>query len=424
MSISRRKLLCKGSQAVAGGVCIGVLPVNTAPVSAAPVSGSAASGVDYYQKLGVTPFINAAGTYTILTASIMPEQVQAAVALAAQKPVHLMELHKAAGEYLAKRLHCEGALVTAGAAAAIKLATAACITHGSKSAIVNIPTEMQGLKNEVIVQKAHHYDYDHAIRDCGARFVDVETLDEYERAFTDRTVMTQYFNAAEGGRISREDWVRVAHKHGVPCFNDAAADVPPISNLWNYTEMGFDLVAFSGGKGLRGPQCTGLLLGKKDLIDAAQLNNSPYSNTVGRGMKVGKEEIIGLVAAVDWFLEQDDASMEAEFRKRAATIAERVKSVPSVETTIFIPPIANHVPHLLIAYDMNRIKISATEVMQRMREGTPRIELNPSTGGGPASAGLPGGSNVIVVGVWMLQPGEDQIVGRRLQEVLHSAQSA
>ena len=413
-SISRRKLLRSGSQAIAGGACMGVLPMN----AAASASASPATSVDYYQKLGVTPFINAAGTYTILSASILPDQVQAAIALAAQKPVHLMELHKAAGEYLARRLRCEGALVTSGAAAAIKLATAACITRGNKNAVVSIPTEMQGLKNEVIVQKAHHYDYDHAIRDCGARFVDVETLDECERAFTERTVMTQFFNAAEGGHISREDWIRVAHKHGVPCFNDAAADVPPISNLWNYTAMGFDLVAFSGGKGIRGPQCTGLLLGKKDLIDAAQLNNSPYSNTVGRGMKVGKEEIIGLVAAVDWFLEQDDAAMEAEFRKRAAVIAERVQNVLSVEAKIFIPPVANHVPHLLITYDLNRIKLTATEVMQKMREGTPRIELNPSTGGGPASAGLPGGSNVIVVGVWMLQPGEDDIVGRRLHEVL------
>jgi len=410
-SISRRELLCKGGQAVAGGAWIGsVLPASASTPTVSPV--------DYYQKLGVTPFVNAAGTYTILSASTMPDQVQAAVTLAAQKPVHLMELHKAAGEYLARRLRCEGALVTSGAAAAIKLATAACITRGNKSAVVNIPTDMQGLKNEVIVQKAHHYDYDHAIRDCGARFVDVETLDEYERAFSERTVMTQFFNAAEGGRISREDWVRVAHKHGIPCFNDAAADVPPISNLWNYTDMGFDLVAFSGGKGIRGPQCTGLLLGKKDLIDAAQLNNSPSSNTIGRGMKVGKEEIIGLVAALDWFLAQDDAAMEAEYRRRAALVAERVQTVPSVEARIFVPPVANHVPHLLITYDRNRIKLTATEVMQRMREGNPRIELNPATGGGPASAGLPGGGNAIVVGVWMLQPGEDQIVARRLHEVL------
>ena len=175
----------------------------------------------------------------------------------------------ASGEYLANRLHCEAALVTAGAAAALTLGTAACVTVGNEAAILNIPTEMDGLKNEVIVQKAHRYGYDHALRNCGVHFVEVETLEQFEQAFTSQTVMTHFFNAAVGGQISREEWVAVSHKHGVPCFNDAAADVPPISNLWNYTQMGFDLVAFSGGKGLRGPQCTGLLLGRKDLIEAA-----------------------------------------------------------------------------------------------------------------------------------------------------------
>jgi L-seryl-tRNA(Ser) seleniumtransferase len=246
-------------------------------------------------------------------------------------------------------------------------------------------------------------------------------MDDYERAFNDKTVMTHFFNAAEGGKISREDWIHVAHKHNIPCFNDAAADVPPISNLWNYTQMGFDLVTFSGGKGLRGPQCTGLLLGRKDLIEAAKLNNSPNSNSVGRGMKVAKEEIVGMVAAVDWFLNQDDAALEAEFRKRADLIAAKLKTLPTVQTQTFIPAVANHVPHLLITYDQNRVKISAAEVMHKMRQGTPRIELNPGTGGGPASAGLPGGSNTIIVGVWMLQPGEDAIVAQRLYDVLQSA---
>jgi len=271
------------------------------------------------------------------------------------------------------------------------------------------------------VQKAHRYDYDHAIRNCGTRYVEVETLDDYERAFNDKSVMALFFNAAEGGKISREDWIRVAHQHNIPCFNDAAADVPPISNLWNYTQMGFDLVTFSGGKGLRGPQCTGLLLGRKDLIEAAKQNNSPNSNTVGRGLKVAKEEVVGLVAAVDWFLSQDDAALEAEFRKRAELIAARVKTIPTVDTKIFIPPVANHVPHLLITYDQNRFAISATDVAQKLRQGSPRIELNPGTGGAPASAGLPGGANTIIVGVWMLQPGEDAIVAERLHQVLQAA---
>ena len=420
--MSRRKLLRKGAEAiVAGGVgAYAATRIGAVPATAAVAGAAAPKGVDYYDKLGISPFINAAGTYTILTASIMPDEVQAAVALAAKKPVHLLELQEAAGNYLARKLRCGGALVTSGASAGLTLGTAACITMGNKEAIVNIPTDLSGLKNEVIVQKAHRYEYDHAMRNCGVKVVEVETLEQYQNAFTEKTVMTNFFNA-EDAPIGREEWIRVAHQHGVPCFNDAAADVPPISNLWNYTQMGFDLVAFSGGKGMRGPQCTGLLLGRKDLIDAARLNNSPNSNAVGRGLKVAKEDIIGMVAAVDWFLSQDDATMEAEFRKRADRIAEQVKKVPTVETTVFIPPVANHVPHLLVTYDPARVRTTGLEVMQKMREGKPRIELNPGTGGAPASAGLPGGANTIIVGVWMLQPGEDVIVGRRLREVLQDA---
>jgi L-seryl-tRNA(Ser) seleniumtransferase len=419
-NISRRKLLKKGGGAIIAsgvGLCAGSLMSKGGP----PSPEGRPKAVDYYQKLGVKPFINAAGTYTILTASTMPDEVQAAVALAAQRPVNLNELQEAAGEYLSKRLHCEAALITAGAASALTLGTAACVTLGNEAAMVKIPTDLTSLKTEVIVQKAHRYEYDHAIRNCGVSFVEVETLDEYERAFTGRTVMTNFFNAAEGGQISRENWVRVAHQHGVPCFNDAAADVPPISNLWNYTAMGFDLVAFSGGKGLRGPQCTGLLLGRKNLIDAARRNNSPNSNTVGRGMKVAKEEIVGLVAAVDWFLKQDDAALQSEFQGRAERIAKHVKTLPTVEAEIFVPPVANHVPHLRITYDMERIKLTGTEVMVKMREGNPRIELNPATGGGSSSAGLASGKNTIVVGVWMLQPGEDLVVAKRLYEVLQGA---
>ena len=418
--LSRRKLLCKGTQAlVAGGVsAYGASAAKELVAEAAPPS--IPKSVDYYEKLGVSTFINAAGTYTVLTASTMPQEVQAAVALAAKKPVHLMELHEAAGNYLAGKLRCGGALVTSGAAAALTLGTAACMTLGNKDAIVNIPTDVAGFKNEVIVQKSHRYEYDHAMRNCGVKVIEVETMDQYENAFTEKTVMTNFFNAVEAP-ISREDWIRIAHKHGVPCFNDAAADVPPISNLWNYTEMGFDLVAFSGGKGIRGPQCAGLLLGRKDLIESARLNNSPNSNAIGRGLKVAKEEIVGMVAAVDWFLTQDDTAMETEFRKRADRIADQLKRIPTLETKVFIPPVANHVPHLLVTYDASRIKTTGREVMQKMREGKPRIEINPATGGGPASAGLPGGENTIVIGVWMLQPGEDLIVGKRLREVLESA---
>jgi L-seryl-tRNA(Ser) seleniumtransferase len=380
-----------------------------------------AEGEDYYDKLGVTKIINAAGTYTMFTASVMPPSVQAAVAKAAKHPVRLAELQTKAGEYLAKKLKCEGALVSAGAASALTLGAAACMTVGNRKAPDLLPTDVSSLKNEVIVQKTHRYGYDHALKNCGLRFVEVETQEEYEKAFTDRTVLCHFYNAAEETAISREDWIRIAHKHGVPCFNDAAADVPPISNLWNYTQMGFDLVTFSGGKGMRGPQNAGLLLGRKDLIEAAAWNNSPFDETVGRGMKVAKEQIVGMVAAVDWFLSQTDEGMDAEFRRRANRITAQLKGIPSLTSEIHVPPVANHIPHLVIRYDPARVNKSPREVAEILRTGSPAIELNPSTGHKSGTAGLPSDENTIVVGVWMLEPGEDLIVARRLHEVLSKA---
>ncbi len=399
-----------------GGIAAQLRPAQAAPTA------HAQQGEDYYDKLGVTKIINAAGTYTYLTASTMPPSVQAAVARAAKHPVRLEELQKASGAYLANRLKCEGALVSAGAASALTLGTAACMTVANKRAVHDIPVDIGDLKNEVIVQKAHRYDYDHALRNCGIRFVEVETIDDYEKAFTPKTVMAHFFNAAEGGNISHQDWVRIAHQHGVPCFNDAAADVPPISNLWNYTGMGFDLVTFSGGKGMRGPQNAGLLLGRKDLIEAAAVNNNPHSDAVGRGMKVAKEQIVGMVAAIDWFLSQTDEGMQREFQRRADRIADQLKNIPTIKTRTTIPPVANHVPHLLISYDQSRVKISPHDAAEELRRGKPAIEVNPATGNKNAGSGM-GAEDTIVVGVWMLQPGEDAIVARRLHEVLSRAVS-
>jgi len=404
-----------------GNALLGAGLLKTAPSLAAGADNGHAGGEDYYEKLGVTKIINAAGTYTALTASTMPPEVQAAVSRAARSPVRLAELQQKAGEYIASRLKCEGALVSAGAASALTLGTAACMTVGNRQAASLLPLNVSGLKNEVIVQKAHRYGYDHAITNCGVRFIEVETLAQYDAAFTDRTVMCHYFNAAEEGQIGRDDWIKVAHQHGVPCFNDAAADMPPISNLWAYTQMGFDLVTFSGGKGLRGPQNAGLLLGRKDLIEAAAWNNSPRDDTVGRGMKVAKEQIVGMVAAIDWILKQTDEEMQAEYRRRANRIASKLKDIPTLTHEVFVPPLANAVPHLVVRYDQTRVRRTPLEVSDDLRHGSPSIELNPSTGRRPASAGLPGGADTIVVGVWMLQPGEDLIVAQRLHDVLAKA---
>ena len=377
---------------------------------------------DYYKKLGVEKIINAAGTYTYLTAAVMPPKVQRAVAQAALHPVVLKDLQRASGEYLAKRLRCEGALVTSGASAALTLATAACVASANGATPEQIPEAVASMKNEVIVQKAHRYEYDHAMLLCGVRIIEVVTVEDYRRAFTPRTIMTNFFNAAEAGEIDRKTWLEIAHQHNVPCHMDAAADMPPIENLWKYTGMGYDLVCFSGGKGIRGPQNAGLLLGKKHLIDLASDNDSPNSDAVGRGMKVAKEQIVGMVAAVDWLLDQKDEADLAEYTRRANTIIQMVKGVPTMKAEIFMPEIANHVPHLILAYDPAVVGITPKQVQERLRSQRPQVELNPATGTS-GRLGTHSNENTIVVGTWMLQPGEAELVGRSLRAALNPAKS-
>jgi L-seryl-tRNA(Ser) seleniumtransferase len=415
--ISRRRFVQTGAAAAGSAFAAGT-PLRGAGHEAAR------GAPDYYDKLGVAKIINAAGTYTYLTASVMPPEVQAAVASAANHPVRLRDLQKASGEYIAKRLQCEAALVSSGAAGALSLGTAACMTLGNPDAAKDVPLRVAP-RNEVLIQKGHRLSHDHALEMCGAHLIEVATLAEYERAFTANTVMAFFFNAAETGEVTREDWIRVARMHNVPTFNDAAADVPPISNLWNYTRMGFDLVAFSGGKGIRGPQNAGLLLGRKDLIEAAQANNNPNDRSVGRGMKVAKEQMVGMVAALDWLLDNNsDETLEAEAVRRANRIARELAGIPTLTHETFIPPVANHITHLLIRYDQARVGIAPIEVARLLREGNPSIELNPATGRPSGAAGLHSDENTIVIGPWMMKPGEDAIVGKRLKEVLSAALKA
>jgi L-seryl-tRNA(Ser) seleniumtransferase len=414
--LSRRRFLSLSSTAAAA---LGIAPLAGKPSESFAEDNT--SPDDYYAKLGVAKIINAAGTYTYLTAACMPPQVQRAVAQAALHPVRLKDLQLAAGEYLANKLRCEAAVVTAGASAALTLATAACIASANGASPQEIPENVDKMKNEVVLQKAHRYEYDHAMLLCGVRIKEVVTLEDYKRALTPNTVMTNFFNAADSGPngalIDRETWLKVAHEHNVPCHNDAAADMPPIENLWKYTGMGFDLVCFSGGKGIRGPQNAGLLLGKKRLIDLAVANNNPNSDAVGRGMKVAKEQIVGMVAAVDWLLEQSDQKNQAEYMRLTDIIVDAVKDVPTMKTRVFMPPIANHVPHLLLSYNPSVVGLTPQQVQEKLRAQTPSIELNPATGTS-SRVGFPSDENTIVISTWMLQPGEAEIVGRSLRTTL------
>jgi D-glucosaminate-6-phosphate ammonia-lyase len=364
---------------------------------------------DYFKELGVRPFINAAGTYTALTASLMLPEVVEAYNYSSRAFVRLGELHDAVGKRIAELIGCEAAMVTSGAAGALVCGTAATITGKDPALIHRIP-DTTGMKNEVIVQKSHRYGYDHAVRACGVRMVEVETAAELESAINPRTAMMLFFNANDpAGQIKVAEFAALGKKHGIPTFNDAAADVPPVENLSKYTKMGYDLVTFSGGKGIRGPQSAGLLLGRADLIEAARLNTSPNSDSISRGQKVNKEEMLGMMAAVESYIKRDHQAEWREWEKRVKVIADSVASVKSVRTETWIPQIANQVPHLKIAWDEKAAGIGVEAVVKSLRDGEPSIEV------------VPGSRETLNVGVWMLQPGEDRIVARRIREALLGA---
>jgi L-seryl-tRNA(Ser) seleniumtransferase len=383
----------------------GIVGATTLPAAAA---AAPTAGRDYFRELGVRPFINAAGTYTAMTASLMPPEVMEAVNYASKHYVMLDELHDKVGERIATLLRCEAAMVTSGAASALTLGTAAVLTGTDRQKIVDLPN-LATMKSEVIVQKSHRFGYEHAVRNCGVRLVEVETRDDLERAVNKQTAMMLFYNNNNPeGRIHDEEFVQLGKKHGIPTLNDAAADVPPVDNLWKYTKMGFDLVAFSGGKGLRGPQSAGLLLGRKDLIAAARLNAPPNGNTIGRGLKVNKEEMLGILTALERYLAKDHAAERRDFDARAETIRAGVAPVPGVKAEIFVPEVANHVPHVKISWDAAAKGLTPNDAVNALRAGEPSI--------GTRSEG-----DALVIGVWMMQPGEDKIVARRLRQVLEGS---
>src|SRR2546423_6394889 len=227
------------------------------------------------------------------------------------KYVRLDELHDAVGRRIASLIGCEAAMVTSGAASALTLGTAACMTGADRDKIRRLP-DTTGMKTEVIIQKSHRYGYDHAVRNCGIRYVEIETVDDLVRAINERTVMMHFFNTNDPvGKIKFAEFAEIDGKHGSPMFNDIAADVPPVENLSKSIKLGYSLVAVSGGKGLRGPQSCGLLFGRQDLIRAARLNGPPNSDAIGRGMKVNKEEMLGMMVALETYFKRDH---EADWR--------------------------------------------------------------------------------------------------------------
>ncbi len=404
---SRRKFLTSGGML---STLAGLSPRRLF-ASAEKAQAAARRAPNIYDRLGVRTLINAKGTYTYLSGSLLPTEVSRAMEEAAQHFVVLEELQRAVGEKIAQMLGVEAALVTSGAAGAMVVGTAACVA-GKDQEKIKRPPDTTGMKNEVVIQKAHRYAFDHAIRNVGVRLVEVETEDDLERAINEKTAMLHFLNEAQNqGRIGLAKWVEAGKRHGIPTFNDAAADVPPPSHLSDYNKMGFDLVAFSGGKGLRGPQCAGLLLGRKDLIEAAQMNNNPNEDTVGRPLKVGKEEIVGMYVALERYLKVDHDAEWKDWERRLVAVDKIVSSVPGIHTGHFVPEVANHVPHLYIQWDEQAMELTKADCLKQLDEGEPRIACL----GDDYTYGLS-------MTPFMMKPGEELTVARRLKTIFGAAQ--
>jgi L-seryl-tRNA(Ser) seleniumtransferase len=367
------------------------------------------AGRDLFKELGVRPFINAAGTYTFMTGSLMREEVINAIRSTSEDFCLLDELQDKVGEKIAAMVHAEAAVVTAGAFSALTFGVAGVLTGTDPKKVELLPQiEGTGMKTEVICQKAHAIDYNHAFTNTGARIVVIETVEELEKAITSNTALMHFLNIqADKGQIQHEQWVAIGKKHGIPTSIDIAADVPPVSNLWKFNDMGFDFVVISGGKALRGPQSAGLLMGRKEIVAGARLHMPPRGATIGRGMKVNKEEIFGMYAALEHYIHYDHEAEWKIWQANIDTIEKAVKSVKGVTTRVFVPKLGNVTPTLELVWDTNRLSIK--DLQERLRKGDPSIEV------------MPNEDKAIHITVWVMRPGQEKMVAKRLKEEFSAA---
>ena len=397
--ITRRTLLQGGASAAA----LGATALGAAGCGGAPAR-TAASAEEVYLRLGVKPVINGVGTVTNLGGSIMPPEVIEAMIAASKSFIPFPELQQKAGDHLARIIGVPAAMISCGAASAITCGTAAAVTRGDDEKLRALP-DTSGMKNEIIQQKAHRCGYEAQMTVVGARHVWVETRQELEKAINDRTAMMFFLNKADPlGKIQRKEWIEVSKAHDIPTLNDAAADVPPPERLHTYVEEGFDMVVFSGGKGLLGPQGAGLLLGRPDLVMAARKAISPRGG-IGRGMKVGKEEVIGLVAAVERYLSVDHEAERRELDARAARVLDVLAGVSVVSCRKDVPEIANHVPHVLVEWTESKIGLTSQQAVEKLLAGDPPVAVSR------------GGDGQLRISMWMLHPGQDVIVAERLKSL-------
>lgn len=389
-----------------------ILAAAAGAANAAPPA-TAGSDASVYTRIGVKPFINLTATYTINGGTLTLPEVKKAMDEASYFSVNLDELMEKAGERVASLLGVESAIVTSGAAAALTCATSAALAGGDPERMQHLPDmswfEKQGLPFEVIMPKESRNAYDHAIRSTGIKLIEISTREEFHAALSKRTALVAVLGTGEPkGKIRLEEMAEAAHKLGIPVLVDGAAELPLKPNP--FLSRGADLVAYSGGKILRGPQCAGLLLGRKDLIRAAWMNCAPHHGQ-GRAMKVGKEEVMGMVAAIEtWATTRD---IKAEYRTWESWFAEisaAVTKVPGVRTKVNPPAGASPFPVMEIAWDPERVGLTAGQIYDMLMNGEPRIQSHAS-----------GEGHSFIVRPVSMKPEHVKPVARRFHEIFAAA---
>ena len=389
------------------------------------VSGATSGTSNVYERIGVRPLINARGTWTYLSGSLMLPEVRVAMEAASRQFVDMFELQAGVGKRLAALSGAESGMITSGSAGAMAAATAACMAGSDPAKIWQLP-DTTNLKSEVVMLGGRSA-FDSAIRLTGAKLVTVEGLDKLAAAITQQTAMV--YTTWRDDNLGKA--LQITRGANVPLLLDDAAGIPPFENLSRYAKLGVDLYCFSGGKGIRGPQCSGVLLGRKNLIDAALKNYSPYEGSVCRPMKVGKEEIIGMLTALETWQHVDIVALNREWNSRVQRIAKLVETVPGVSTKIYVPEEGNSYPTLKVLWDEQKFGLTVAECDEQLRAGNPRIEVltnsNPSLvpavveGDGSAKHEAP--PNQLEIISMTLQDGEDLIIGRRLRQILNGART-
>lgn len=421
--LTRRELFLMGNamavpallgrlDASAEAAALAGLPRATA--STGESSGPLVAGPQIYQSIGVEPVINCRGTFTIIGGSVERPEVRAAMDAASKYFVQIDELADAVGRRFAELTGAEWGMVSAGCAAGLKHVTVACVTGGNPEKLIRIP-DLSGLdKTEVIVPRSSRNVYDHAIRNVGVRMVTVDSLEELERAINPRTAMI-YLMADSGPNAMLEPVARIAGPKNIPILVDAAAEVLTIPNV--HLQRGATIVAYSGGKAICGPQCAGLLLGRKDILQSAWQASAPHHGP-GRDNKVGREETLGMLAAVETWVKRDHAAEWKTWVGWLDTISKRVAAIDGVKTAVREPnDLSNKSPSLAITWDVAALNVMGDDVAEELATTKPRIAVGAGGGGGRAAQAAPGTTGITIT-AWQMQPGDDKIVAERVYAVL------